>query len=82
MGFGFLRADKSFFHQPTYVGVIVGEAGDRGIAHQVQAAVPDMRVVEKIAEQGGRGTGRPHAVQFGMFASVLQDALVRRVESG
>jgi hypothetical protein len=82
MGFGFFRADYSILHQAAYIGMIVRQPGNGRTAHQIKAAIADVRIVELVVEKNDRCGCRPHAMQFRMCGSVAQNAFVSDLKSG
>src|SRR6516162_4041912 len=76
VSFSFFGSDEAVFDQTADIRVVAGEAGNAAIPHQVQAAVPDMGVVQPICPQHhGRGSGA-HAPQFRVRGRILMNARV------
>src|SRR4029077_3271665 len=69
-------------NQASDIRVIAREARNGFTAHQVEAAIPDVREVEAEIVEGNRSASGAHALQFRMGISVLADAFVSLAETG
>ncbi len=73
MPLGILGANHAAFDQPAYVGVIAGETQDFGGAHQVKAAVTNMREVKLPVMKHERGAGGAHSLESGIPLGIIQN---------
>jgi hypothetical protein len=80
MLFGVLGADDAAFHQAAYVGMIAGETQDACAAHQVEAAIADVREIKLAGANNHGGAGGSHALKCRMHFCILLNAGVSRVE--
>jgi len=82
MSFGFLRADHAVLHQATDIRMIVSQTGNSLSSRQIQTAIADVCLIELVVKKNDRRGCSPHAVQFWMPGSVVQDAFVCDLKAG
>src|ERR1039458_3047967 len=61
---GILGPDEPRLHQPADIGVVASQAGDARTAHQIKAAISDVRIIKLAIADYERGAGGPHTVQL------------------
>src|SRR6266849_6783118 len=81
VGFGLLSPDDAVVDQTGHVRVIVGKAGNRGAADQIQPTVSDVRIIKPVVEQSNRSAGSPHPMEVGVFTGVVLNAAMRHLEA-
>ena len=68
-------------HQAGHVGVVVGQAGNRGVADQIEPAIADVSEIQAVLEHSDRRTRRPHAMQVRILLRIVLDAVMGYVEA-
>src|SRR5260370_41250388 len=83
---GIFGEDDAAFHEPADVGMIASQTQDACAAHQVQAAVSDVRKIKLMAAEDQGGAGGAHAMKGGMPLGIVLDTGVsggkRRDQTG